>query len=74
MGSHTGSRLAEFGQSKKPKGALYATVPNNKAAGRWAGQALAFIIDDFEFYSATGVKMTISQVLMNPQDAVELHV
>jgi len=74
LGVHTGSRLAEYGQSKKPKGAQFATVPRTAAAGRWAGQALAFILDDFEFYDGNRCKMTTVQLLLHPDRAMEIHV
>jgi hypothetical protein len=53
LGVFTGSRISEFGQtnSGKPKGQRYATIPLSRDAGIWANQSLAFIADDFIFYS-----------------------
>lgn len=48
-GSFTGSRLAEYGQSKKKKGQAFATVPDNLAANEWRSTALAAIVSDYTF-------------------------
>lgn len=74
LGVHTGSRLAEYAQSKKPPGALFAMIPKTAAAGRWAGQALAFILEDFTFYNARRVRLSITAVVHDQSLAMEIHV
>lgn len=53
LGLHTGSCLAEYGQSKTQPGELFTRVPNSPDTGRWAGMPLAFICDDFTFYDVS---------------------
>ena len=48
----TGSRIAEYAQTKLSKGVRYNCVPNTKDAKEQAGKALAFIRTDFTFYDA----------------------
>jgi hypothetical protein len=52
LGLFTGSRVAEYAQTRLKKGIRYNVIPRTKDAGIWAGQALAFIRDDFTFYDA----------------------
>jgi hypothetical protein len=61
LGIFTGSRLAEYGQSKPTPGALFATVPWTTHAGEWAGTPLAFIRDDFTFYDDKFVQLLQSE-------------
>jgi hypothetical protein len=67
LGFFTGSRIAEYGQSSsgKPAGAPFATIPNSQAAGVWAGQPIAFIAEDFTFYSQAEIKMDQKYCLLN---------
>jgi hypothetical protein len=50
LGVFTGSRLSEYAQSNLVAKQGFQTIPNNKDAGQWAGQPLAFIRADFEFF------------------------
>jgi hypothetical protein len=54
LGIHTSQitsrQIAMDSQSKHTKGKPFATVPNNKYPGEWAGTLLAFICNNFEFY------------------------
>jgi hypothetical protein len=53
LGVFTGSRLGEYGQSRRPKNTRFNTVPKSIDAGEWAGRALAFLQEDFTFYTPT---------------------
>lgn len=55
LGFFTGSRAGELVQTKPSRSLVFATVPLTSAAGPWQGTPLAFISEDFEFISATGV-------------------
>jgi hypothetical protein len=70
LGLHTGSRLAEYGQSKPEKGSPFARVPQ----GPCAGQALAFIKEDFLYYDKHGCLLDQIALLSNPAPATDLHV
>ena len=50
IGVFTGSRLAEYAQSNLRATQRYQMIPNNEDSGQWAGMALAFISDDFQFF------------------------
>jgi hypothetical protein len=52
LGIFTGSRIAEYDQTRLAKGVSYNIVPTTDDAGSWAGQPLAFVGDDFPFYDA----------------------
>jgi hypothetical protein len=70
LGLHTGSRLGEYGQSKPDKKSPFARVPQ----GPCAGQALAFIRDDFLYFDTSGRLLALSSLLVNPGQAASLHV
>ncbi|MGH7974386.1 MAG: hypothetical protein ACREBR_02575 [bacterium] len=72
LGVFTGSRLSEYAQSKTAKGKLYATIPDSAAAGRWRGQPIAFIYDDFMFYSEGRISVSYLEALRS--GAEELHI
>jgi hypothetical protein len=50
LGVFTGSRLSEYAQSNLVAKQRFQVIPHNKDAGCWAGQPLAFIRADFEFF------------------------
>ena len=52
LGIFTGSRVAEYAQTRLAKCVSYNIIPSTDDAGRWAGQPLAFVRDDFTFYDA----------------------
>ena len=58
LGLFTGLRLAKYGQSKPKKGERYATVPFTSHAGKWAGQPLAFIAEDFQLYDKNEILLS----------------
>jgi hypothetical protein len=70
LGLHTGSRLAEYGQSKPDKKSPFARVPQ----GPCAGQALAFIRADFHCYNVDGCRLTDFAIRNDPGSATDLHV
>ena len=72
LGCHTGFRLSEFGQSKKRKKARFATVPHTRAAGEWAGSALALIESDFQFFDHKMRRIPIIHAIF--AGAAEMHI
>jgi hypothetical protein len=74
LGTFTGSRLSEYGQSKKRKKQRFATVPHDKTAGEWAGTALAFIADDFTLYDANNIRIPHAVALANWDLVETVHV
>jgi hypothetical protein len=52
LGVFTGSRVAEYAQSRLKKGQRFQCIPNTPDAGVWAGQPLAFIRADFQFFDS----------------------
>ena len=78
LGVFTGSRISEYGQTSSAKtssGKRYACIPNSSDAGIWANQPLAFIADDFVFYSAAAILVDNAFCLLaNALDHIwELH-
>jgi hypothetical protein len=51
LGLFTGSRVSEYAQTRLKAGVRYNTIPSTTDAGIWAGQSLAFIREDFTFYT-----------------------
>ena len=52
LGVFTGSRVSEYAQSGLRKHHRFQVIPSNKDTGEWAGQPLAFIREDFQFFDA----------------------
>jgi hypothetical protein len=50
LGLFTGSRVAEYAQTRLSKGTRYNIIPLTDDSGIWVGQALAFMRDDNTFY------------------------
>ena len=50
FGAFSGSRVGEYGQSKTNCNE-YSHIPVSVDAGEWAGQALVFICNDFNFWT-----------------------
>ena len=78
FGLFTGSRLGEYGQSKPPKNApedWFATAPNNKdVPAEWRGKPLAFIEEDFTFYTSKKISLSKEAILADPTRAAILRV
>ncbi len=62
LGIFTGSRVAEYAQTRLKKGIRYNVIPTSDDAGIWAGQALAFLRDDFIFYDTNHTLIEHSQL------------
>ena len=62
LGCFTGSRISEYGQSSSGslKGSRYARIPNTPDAGIRANQSIAFLAEDFTFYSKEGIQVDTS--------------
>lgn len=73
-GLHTGSRLAEHGQSKLKKGELFAHVPNSKDAGEWAGRPVTFIREGLATRDKGHIEHSHQECLRNPSLAHFLEV
>jgi len=52
LGVFTGSRVAEYTQTALKKHQRYQIIPKGTDAGPWAGQPIAFIREDFSFYTS----------------------
>jgi hypothetical protein len=50
LGVFTGSRVAEYAQTGLKRNQRFQTIPKSSDAGAWAGQPLAFVREDFQFY------------------------
>jgi hypothetical protein len=64
----TGSRISEYGQTSSHRtstGGPFAKIPVSRDAGVWAGQPLAFIADDFTFYSYQCILLHRRYCLLN---------
>ena len=51
LGCFTGSCVSEYAQAHVPKGQCFNIIPCNPDTGKWGGMPLAFIRDDFMFFS-----------------------
>jgi hypothetical protein len=78
LGCFTGSRISEYGQSSSGSSAKsrFARIPNTADAGIWATQSIAFISEDFTFYSKDGILRDNSFCLLTTvlQHIWSLHV
>jgi hypothetical protein len=62
LGLFTGSRVAEYAQTRLKKPDRFNIIPNTLDAGDWAGQALAFLRADFVFYTALHELIPLSSI------------
>jgi hypothetical protein len=62
LGLFTGSCVAEYAQTRLKANDRYNTIPTTLDAGDWAGQALAFLREDFTFYNAQHKLISISSL------------
>lgn len=69
---YRGSRIAEYGQSKIPKGYRWAVIPKSADSGPWAGLPLAFIPADFTFYDSGHILVPSSHCL-DPKLSCLIH-
>ena len=70
---YTGSRSGEYAQTvgttTEP-----SRVPDAPVAQEWAKEPIAFVASDFTFFSADSRRITLKEILENPNLAHELHV
>ena len=57
----SGSRVGKYGQSKTKRNE-YSHIPVSVDAGEWAGQPLAFISQDFTFWTDNGLQLSWSNL------------
>ena len=57
LGVFTGSRVAEYAQTGLKRDQRYQTIPTDTDAGLWAGQPLAFIREDFQFFTVANCRV-----------------
>jgi hypothetical protein len=76
LGLFTGSRVSEYAQTRLKAGIRYNTIPQTPDAGIWAGQPLAFVRDDFTFYSASHEIIPLSDIVQSHrlQQLVAVHI
>ena len=64
LGCFTGSRVSEYAQNSVPRGQRFNVIPRIATAGEWAGMPLAFICDDFTFYSKNLIRIPHEQAVV----------
>jgi hypothetical protein len=74
LGVFTGSRLSEYAQSKLVANQCFQTIPHNADADCWAGQPLAFIRPDFEFFDALHHLVPLSDLFSSHKQGLVLTV
>jgi hypothetical protein len=72
LGVFTGSRAGEYGQTTG-SGTRFSAIPNEAAAGKWAGMPVAFIPSDFVFLDKHG-RVIPHQRLGAATKPVEVHI
>ena len=68
VGLHTGSRLAEYGQSKLPRGSgprAWNKIPSSGPPA-WRGHPIAFIAEDFTYFNKHLIRIPTATALDNP--------
>jgi hypothetical protein len=73
LGTFTGSRVSEYGQTKSTRG-TFSKVPHSKAAGVWAGSPIAFMRCDFTLLDKHLTILSFEQMLKHPERAIHLHI
>lgn len=74
LGLFTGSRISEYAQPSLPRGTLFATAPDTPTAGPWRASPLAFILEDFSFYTANGLHVSHACLLSQLSTIDVLHI
>lgn len=72
LGSFTGSRAAEYSQTKGKKG-TFNRIPNTFAAHCWRGKPIAFISEDFTYLDADGIVLDHQDLFRDSTPAVQLQ-
>ena len=73
LGVFTGSRSAEYAQTKANRHE-YIKVPTALAAGKWADTPIAFIADDFKFYTKNRVLIPHNELRRRQQEVDMLQI
>jgi hypothetical protein len=73
LGVFTGSRVSEYAQTKSRRG-TYLCVPNDAAAGIWAGSPIAFLPCDFTHLDDKSRILSFAELVKTPHRATQLHV
>ena len=75
LGCCTGSRISEYGQTKVKKGHQWNTIPiSPDIAEEWRGKPIAFIAEDFQFFTADGIRLSDAEVIFSSDKAEYLWV
>ena len=61
LGSHTGSRCAEYARGTLRPGESFSTLPNNYWLREWAGLPIALISNDFTFMTKDRIIITFQE-------------
>ena len=69
----TGSRVGEYAQSVGTSSTA-SRVPSTPFAEEWAGTPIAFVADDFSFYSKENKKLAILKLMKHPELATQIHI
>ena len=69
----TGSRVGEYAQSAGTSKKA-SRVPNTPFAAEWAGTPIAFVSDDFSFYSSDNKKLSVITLMKHPERAAQIHI
>ena len=72
LGVFTGSRVTEYAQTGLKRRQPYLRIPYTKDAGDWKGMPLAFISDDFAFYTPEGCKLPNTMQLLEHHQQLSL--
>ena len=75
LGCCTGSRISEYGQSGLKRNSQWNTIPDSDdVPPEWRGKPLAFIPDDFTFYTSDGVRLSDHEVILIPDKAAYIWI
>ena len=73
LGLFTGSRVGEYGQTSARRGTFHR-IPYTPDAGAWAGLPIAFIRDDFTFWTKYAVELDKSDLARVSAEAMEVYI
>ena len=73
LSAFTGSRVGEYAQSVGSSSQA-SRVPDLPFAGEWAGTPIAFVAEDFTFYTKDSLRLSTIQLLSHPKSAAQLHI
>jgi hypothetical protein len=73
LGTFTGSRVAEYAQTQGKKDCV-SRIPDNPGAGSWSSDPIAFIKEDFTFYTRNKEQISIRDALRHPKKVYVVHI